>query len=75
MWPSCSELKQVSSQPPGELIHIIFSYDDVDLWAEELGIDIGLARERAESWARSIEDSAVQRISDQLASVIEFDNP
>lgn len=65
----------MSSQPEEEIIHIIFTMDDVESMAEMLGIDVGLAKERAESWASAIEDTANNLINEQLCSVIEYDCP
>lgn len=58
-----------------ELIHIVFTYDDVESWAEELGIDIETARSRADDWAGAITNTAIDMINDQLASVIEYNTP
>lgn len=65
----------MSSQPPDEIIHIIFTYNDVDEIADELGVPIETARERAGEWARSISDTATSLISEQLTSVIEHNTP
>jgi hypothetical protein len=65
----------MSSQPEGELIHIIFTIDDIEFMADEAGIDLELALERAEKWARYIEDAAVSLINDQLFSCVEYDSP
>lgn len=63
----------MTSQPAEEIIHIVFTMEDVESLAEVLKVPIEVARSRAESWAKSIENSAVERINEQLASVIEHD--
>lgn len=65
----------MSSQPENELIHIIFTYDDVLSMADGAGIDFEVACERAERWAPYIEDTAMSLISDQLYSCVEVDSP
>lgn len=65
----------MSSQPESEIIHIVFTIDDIASMAEDAEIDFGIALERARNWASDIEDTAVSLISDQLYSVIEFDIP
>ena len=57
------------------LINIIFSIDDVESMAEEAGIPIDIAWERAQQWAPYIEDTAVSLITEQLYSVVENDSP
>jgi hypothetical protein len=65
----------MSSEPLNEIIRIVFTYEDVDSMAEGLGVDIAVARERADSWADAIADTAMTHINEQLASVIEHDTP
>lgn len=57
------------------LISITFSDSDIESIADDTGTPIELARARAEGWAKHIQETATQLISEQLASVIEFDTP
>lgn len=58
-----------------EIINIVFSYDDVDELAEQLGVETTVARQRAGEWAKSITSTAVTLINEQLSNAIEFDAP
>lgn len=57
------------------LIHITFTYDDLESLAEGVNTPLPLAIERANGWANSIRDTAVTLINEQLSNVIEFDAP
>lgn len=70
----------MTSQPVTEVIHLIFTSEDVLDIAEDLrndGEDIAdeLAMDRALGWARSIENTATALIENQLRSCIQFDTP
>lgn len=58
-----------------EIIHIIFTTDDIESMAEEVGVEFDIALERAKAWSPFIEDTAVNLISDQLYNAVEFDSP
>lgn len=63
------------SQLENELIHILFTYDDVLSMANGADIDFDIACERAEKWAKYLEDAAADTISEQLYNCIQFDRP
>lgn len=65
----------MSSQPKSELIHIIFTIDDIESIAEDVETDFDTALERARNWASEIEDHAIELIYDQLYNVVEHDAP
>lgn len=65
----------MSSQSENELIHIIFTTEDIESIAEDAEINFDLALERARNWASDIEDTAVGLIYDQLYNVVERDAP
>ena len=66
----------MTSQPETEIIHIIFTTEDVRSMAEEV-FDVGpnLAVESAFEWAKYIQDTATNLIYAQLGSVIETGQP
>jgi len=53
-----------------KIIEISFSELDVQAIAEESGIDLELAIDRAQSWAAAISDRAVELINEQLSNAI-----
>jgi hypothetical protein len=65
----------MSSQPGNEIIHIIWTVEDVVDMAENLGVDSEVAVARARSWAKAITDNANQGIDEQLCNVVENDSP
>lgn len=58
-----------------DLIRLIYTDADVDSIAEEAGIPTNVARERADSWANAISDTAATLIAEQLHSVITTNQP
>lgn len=69
----------MSSQPENELIHIIFTTEDVEAMIEDLPEDLAVSLEdglaRARDWAKSIEGTATQLINEQLWNVVMDDQP
>lgn len=65
----------MARNPDTELIHIIFTTEDIESMAEDVEINFDLALERARNWASDIEDAAVGFIYDQLYNVVERDAP
>lgn len=58
-----------------EIIRVVFYDDDIEGLAEELGVDLDVARQRAHSWAGPIANTLIELANEQLASVIEHDQP
>jgi hypothetical protein len=58
-----------------ELLRIVITDRDVQGLAEELGVDSELAMDRAHRWVKAIGETASTLINQQLASVVEHDNP
>jgi len=58
-----------------EIIKIVFTDDDVRSIAEEAGIDVDVALNRAEDWAKALTETATGGINEQLYSVIVNDQP
>lgn len=58
-----------------ELIRLIYTDEDVRDMAEEYGIDPDVAMRRATEWADAILTTGGGLISEQLASVIQYDTP
>jgi hypothetical protein len=56
-------------------ITITITDEDVLDLAEDLGIDNDTALLRAASWGKYIEETAQSLVNEQLASVIEHDQP
>lgn len=57
------------------VISVRFTRTDVTGFAEEFGVPVREATERAESWADAITDTLVTLGNTQLASVIEHNEP
>lgn len=57
------------------LIEITISEEDVRAVADANGISFEVAMERAEGWAKSIEDTATSLCNEQLSSVIRTNEP
>jgi hypothetical protein len=58
-----------------ELLRIVITDRDVQGLAEELGVGPELAMDRAQGWLKAIGETASTLINQQLASVVEHDNP
>jgi hypothetical protein len=58
-----------------ELLRIVITDSDVLDLAEELGIDPDVAMDRAQAWLKAIGETASTLINEQLASVVERDQP
>lgn len=58
-----------------EVITVIFTEADVRSMAEEAGIDLSTAMDRARSWGKHIADTISGIASEQLASCIANDTP
>ena len=58
-----------------ELFSIVFTEDDVLAIAEEAGVPVDLALERAHEWAKYIAEVATQQCNEQLASVVAHGTP
>ena len=65
----------MSSEPASELIHIIFSEADVEYMAEDAGIDLDIALERARNWAKYVEETASTLINEQMFNIVADDQP
>jgi hypothetical protein len=65
----------MSSQPESELIHIIFTIEDIESIAEDAEVDFDLAIERVRNWVSDIEEAAIGLIYDQLYNAVERNAP
>ncbi len=59
--------------PHEPLISLAFSREDVDSMADERGIDRDLAWTRAQTWSKTIEERAAERINESLGDAIADD--
>jgi len=58
-----------------EIIRIVFTDEDVRSMAEAAGIDVQVALDRAEDWAKHVSEAAITNISEQLVSIVVHDQP
>lgn len=73
----------MTSQPNNELIHIIYTEEDVrgmvddfnDRFAGAAALTYDVALKRAAEWAKHIQDTAAALCNEQLESVIAFGAP
>lgn len=61
--------------PNNELIRVVFTTEDVKSLASELEVDEETAINRVLDWKKSLEENAVSSMNEQLASIIEHDQP
>ncbi len=57
------------------LLRVTIHHSDVDALAEEHGIDHATAQARAGEWARHIEATATALVNEELAAVVQHDQP
>lgn len=60
---------------PQSIVKVNFTTEDVLEMAEQAGVDSEVALERARDWGESIQDTVMQIAGEQLASVIETNQP
>lgn len=65
----------MSSQPDNEIIHIIWTTEDVLDMAETMGVDPDVAIARVRGWSQDLTDNANQGLDEQISNVIENDSP
>jgi hypothetical protein len=58
-----------------EIIRIVFTDEDIRSMAEAAGIDVQVALDRAEDWAKHVSEAAITNISEQLVSIVVHDQP
>lgn len=56
-------------------INIVITDSDIESIAEMADVPLALAQERAQSWAKYIEETASELVNEQLHSVIAGDQP
>lgn len=73
--PAGHDLYERLLQHPNTVMLIRYTDEDIESYADGAGVSMEVARERAENWARAIQDHASELISTQLESVIKHDQP
>lgn len=58
-----------------EVVRVVFTVADVRDFADQYGVPVDLAIERALSWGKHIGDTLVEIGNDQLASVVQVNQP